>query len=64
MDKSRIQADIGAVRKRNGEEFEGIRQKHDFERNAVFKQNEWEFCTFELKEGEVPIGLYGVITGK
>ena len=64
VDKARIQADMGVVKKRTVEEYEGIRLKQDFIRNAVFRQNNWEFCPLAMKKGEIPIGLYGIVTGK
>ena len=64
IDKERKQTDIGAVKKRNGDQFEGIRLKQDFIRNAVFRQNGWEFLPLELASDQVPIGIHGVISGK
>ena len=62
--KSRIQTDIGAVKKQYGREFEGIRLKQDFVRNAIFRQNNWQYCPLELNKDDIPIGIHGVFTGK
>ena len=64
VSKSRIQTEIGAVKQQSGKEYEGIRLKQDFIKNAVFKQNNWQYFPFEFDDNDIPIGIHGVFIGK